>query len=66
LIKGFGFSSISVIDVQFADADSLNGNRQKQGAFGGCNGNNTVNIMAARCWRLQNSFCRPNQPSEPV
>jgi hypothetical protein len=47
-----------VIDVQFADAGPLNGTWQKQGAFGGCNGNGMVNILATRYWRLGNSFCR--------
>jgi hypothetical protein len=34
----------------------LNGNRQKHGAHCGCNGNIMVNILATRCWRLENHF----------
>jgi hypothetical protein len=55
-----------MIVLLFADADPLNGNWQKNGALYGCNGNYMVNIMATRCWLLENSFCRPNRPCEPV
>jgi len=48
LIKGFGFYSISVIVLKFADAAPLNGTRQKHGAFCGCNGNNMVDFMTNR------------------
>jgi hypothetical protein len=56
LIKGFGFYSISVIVLKFADADSLNGTRQKHGALCGGNSDEMVNILATRCWRLENHF----------
>jgi hypothetical protein len=58
--------SILLVSLQLADADSVDGTRQKHGALCGYNGNNMVNIMATRCWRLENSFCRPNRPCEPV
>jgi hypothetical protein len=55
-----------MIILKFAVAHTLNGNQQKHGALCGCNGNNKVNIMATHRWRLENSFCRPNQLCEPV
>jgi len=55
-----------LIALQFADADSVNGTRQKYGALWGCNGNNMVNILATHCWRLDKSFCRPNRPCASV
>jgi hypothetical protein len=63
LIKGFGFHSIARIILKFADAHTLNGNWQKHGALGGSKGDGMVNILATRCWRLDDSFCRPNRPA---